>query len=151
MLEQSEGLRCQYQEILRKQLSPSDEIYSDFVKKLVAKNPKVNDANYMKSMPLNRKREDLTENPFSFKRIVEHIENEKQAAGSEQQFRLVHSDQSGQLVKSNSVRQSYPSITSPSCSLGHALEQAKMFRAKHRMKNSYNSKSHQLINRDSSK
>ncbi len=40
MLEQSEGLRFQYHEILRKQLSPNHEIYSDFVQKVVAKNPK---------------------------------------------------------------------------------------------------------------
>lgn len=68
-------------------------------------------------MPLNRKREDLTQNPFSFERIVNHIELEKRVAMSERKFRLVNSDQSGQLIKSNSVRYSFASMLSPSFSI----------------------------------
>ena len=76
-------------------------------------------------MPLrNLKREDGTENNFTFEKLVNYIENEKVKSvnNSEYQFRLVHSDQSGQLMKSNSVRQSHASILSPSFSLGYAIE-----------------------------
>lgn len=41
-------------------------------------------------------------NNFTFEKVVNHIEQVKliSAAGSEPNFRIVHSDQSGQLMKS---------------------------------------------------
>lgn len=61
----------------------------------------------------------MTENPFSFERILNYIETEKQVALTEKKFRLVHSDQSGQLLKSNSVKQSFSrSFLSPTFSHG---------------------------------
>jgi hypothetical protein len=51
-----------------------------------------------------------SENIFTFEKIVNFIENEK--ANSSVSLRLVHSDESGQLLKSNSVCQSHPSILS---------------------------------------
>ena len=118
LLEQSEGLRWQYREILRRKLNTDDDLYSDFLKKIVEKNKKFQQDKLFKSMPNQYRRG--SENIFTFEKIVNFIENEK--ANSSVNLRLVHSDQSGQLLKSNSVRQSHPSILSPSFSLGHAIE-----------------------------
>ncbi len=53
-------------------------------------------------MPQRRNRDDLLSNNFTFEKVVNHIEHVTliSAAGSEKHFRIVHSDQSGQLMKS---------------------------------------------------
>lgn len=100
LLEQSEGLRWQYREILRRKLNTDDDLYSDFLKKIVEKNKKFQQEKLFSSMPNQYRRG--SENIFTFEKIVKFIENEK--ANSSVNLRLVHSDQSGQLLKSNSVR-----------------------------------------------
>ena len=100
LLEQSEGLRWQYREILRRKLNTDDDLYSDFLKKIVEKNKKLQQEKLFKSMPNQYRR--ASENIFTFEKIVNFIENEK--ANSSVNLRLMHSDQSWQLLKSNSVR-----------------------------------------------
>jgi len=82
-------------------LNTDDDLYSDFLKKIVEKNKKLQQDNLFKSMP-NQYRK-ASENLFTFEKIVRFIENEK-ANSSFNLRRLVDSDQSGQLLKSNSVR-----------------------------------------------
>jgi len=81
-------------------LNTDDDLYSDFLKKIVEKNKKLQQDNLFKSMP-NQYRK-ASENLFTFEKIVRFIENEKDSSFNLR--RLVDSDQSGQLLKSNSVR-----------------------------------------------
>ena len=78
LLEESEGLRWQYKMILRRQLSIGNDVYSNFVDKIISKNKELLQ-NYSRSLPLNRKREDFFDQikPFTFENVVKHIENEK--------------------------------------------------------------------------
>lgn len=81
-------------------MNTDHDLYSDFLKKIVEKNKKLQQDKIFKSVP-NQFRL-ASENLFTFEKIVKFIENEK--ANSSLNLRLVHSDYSGQLIKSNSVR-----------------------------------------------
>ena len=66
-------------------------------------------------MPAQRKKEQLLENKFTTENIAQHIENERKRRHSENVYRPFHSDMSRRFF-SNSLREDYPSMTSPNFS-----------------------------------
>ena len=78
LLSESDQLRRQFSEILRRQLAAENDFYYDFVTKMLRRNKQLKE-NLHNSLPLDKKRKDLLEDKdkFTKTRLMRHIELEK--------------------------------------------------------------------------
>jgi hypothetical protein len=79
ILERNEGLQYQYKQILSKQLDPSNEVYSDFIQKMMDHNrTTLNEQTlFPKSLPQRQRTELFHSNNFTFEKLIQVIEDAK--------------------------------------------------------------------------
>ena len=120
MLNNSENLQMQFNEIINSNLSEGDSRYESFINIVIRKNKMIRD-NYVhsKTMPIDKKSQEQLDNELRIK-LKMQIEFEKQKVIHSENHRKAHSEMSG-MFPTMSVRQSLASFNNTVFSQTHQL------------------------------